>query len=251
MGGSDFNATTSIVKAINQPGFLTGPHTMCALLLPDSIGETNAGCMLGTHTSAGATRRRMHIVSGQLQFCTVLRTTTSTTYQASNRRLELAGALTAKNAAFCAVTFDSAASPPMHLYNTCDGTNAGELAEPTYGTATAGAGTVNSEVAGQAIYTVGNTNAASNTWDGGIIWAAFIPEVLSFEALQALASGVNPVAVFGHIADARCVDLTDFANPREMTDNAVTWTATALAANDAVLAPAGDGFATNGLITRP
>lgn len=241
----DFDGANSKVEATSQPGLTTGPSTFVACVLPRSAGEGSAGMIFSTSSSSDGLRRQFRINTNNRLRLVVVRATTNTDYQASNRALVNSTAA-ARRPAIVAATFDEAATPEVHLYATSNGTdNDNELVECTYSTNTDGAGAVTSDGAGTAKYTIGNRSTQANTWDGQILWVAIVPAVLSLEELAPLAGGVNPVAVVGHIAGAKIIHLgADDGNAIDLLDPAgSTWTATSVTTSDELAPFGGDYFA--------
>lgn len=245
MGALLFNGTTSEVEATSQPGFISAASTFVVCALPYSSGEGSAGTLFSTNSSADVIRRVFRFNSGQLRFL-VVRATTNTTFEASDRAPVFGSAGVPGVPAIVAATFDDAASPKMHIYSTSDGTrNDDELLECAYSTTTAGTGAITTDGAGTAKYQVGSITANTQTFDGLILWAAFCEGVVPADLLASLAHGVSPVTVFSGRTNAKVVWLgngdgtvIDLLDP-----SGSTWTPANTSESDAIAPHGGIGFA--------
>lgn len=251
MAAFDFNgggANTSNVRTSTSAAiFGTAPFTMIAMILPDSAGQSNSGCIMSTGTSANANRKRF-LLNASLQLRLVVqRNTTSTEFIASNRAVVVTASEPSKAAALVAATFDDAASPKVKLYSSSDGTtNQAAVAETAYGTSTAGAGTVNGEGT-NGVLVAGNLPGGAATFAGGMLWQAFVPAVVSLEVLQALASGANPALVLGEIARTRIVWFGQAdGTALDLVDPSQAWTVTAVTTIDGPATYGGGGFMPGG-----
>lgn len=207
--GRDFNGTTSTLTG-TLAASPSGDYTLGAWANPDNAGESSNGALLFVH-SAGTARTSFRCATGLNLIAFQVHATTNASTTTSGTPLTT-GEWQALFATY------RASDKTVRIYR---GDQDSPVAELSYGTQTAGVGTVTTATS----FVVGNNSIASTTWDGRIEQSFIVPWEMTVDEMERYRLGDMSV-LYDHGKPSLHATLA--AGLVDLSGNSLALTATAL-----------------------